>query len=66
MRITLNGETTDVETGVSVAEIVAGLVEDASATAVALNGEVVPRSTWAASHPAEGDDLEVVTAAPGG
>jgi sulfur carrier protein len=66
VRITLNGEITVVEEGTSVSEIVGGFVEDTSATAVALNGEVVPRSTWDETCPGEGDDLEVVTAAPGG
>jgi sulfur carrier protein len=34
--------------------------------AVALNGEVVPRSSWTSVQVAEGDEVEVLAAAPGG
>ncbi|GFZ87551.1 sulfur carrier protein ThiS [Nesterenkonia alkaliphila] len=34
--------------------------------AVALGGEVVPRSRWAATELSEGDELEIVTAVQGG
>lgn len=34
--------------------------------AVALNGEVVPRSSWPTMQVTEGDAIEVLTAAPGG
>jgi sulfur carrier protein len=34
--------------------------------AVAVNGEVVPRASWATSELAEGDNVEVLTAAQGG
>ncbi|GAA3311620.1 MULTISPECIES: sulfur carrier protein ThiS [Arthrobacter] len=34
--------------------------------AVARNSEVVPRSQWAATALAEGDELEIVTAVQGG
>ena len=34
--------------------------------AVALNGEVVSRSSWTSVQVAEGDEVEVLTAAPGG
>jgi sulfur carrier protein len=34
--------------------------------AVARNSEVVPRSQWAATNLAEGDELELVTAVQGG
>jgi sulfur carrier protein len=33
---------------------------------VAVNGTVVPRSTWATSRLADGDAVEVLTAAQGG
>jgi sulfur carrier protein len=34
--------------------------------AVAVNGEVVPRSTWGSTPVTPGDDVEIVTAAAGG
>ncbi|MBT1002927.1 sulfur carrier protein ThiS [Paenarthrobacter sp. DKR-5] len=34
--------------------------------AVALNAEVVPRSRWASTPVAAGDDIEIVTAVQGG
>jgi sulfur carrier protein len=34
--------------------------------AVAVNGEVVPRSAWATTTVAAGDQVEVLTAAQGG
>lgn len=66
MRISLNGDERDVRDGSCIAEVVAALVSDASATAVARNGEVVPRSMWSGVALEAGDRLEVVSAAPGG
>ncbi|GAA2848924.1 sulfur carrier protein ThiS [Paenarthrobacter ilicis] len=78
MNITLNGELRAVEPESSVSTLVSsvtGRVLDhrGQATdggklgvAVARNSEVVPRSQWAATALADGDELELVTAVQGG
>ena len=68
MRIELNGEARDVADGVTIAELVVltGTDPEARGVAVALGGEVVPRSEWGVIRPAEGDRVEVVAAIQGG
>lgn len=71
MRIELNGESTEVRDDVSIVEVI-GLVagdripEDRRGVAVALDGEVVPRSEWEGTRPGEGASIEVVAAIQGG
>ncbi|WP_433300670.1 sulfur carrier protein ThiS [Actinoplanes sp. CA-030573] len=67
MRLTVNGRE-HVESGdaLSVATLVERLTEARRGVAVAVNGTVVPRSTWATSVLADGDAVEVLTAAQGG
>jgi sulfur carrier protein len=66
--ITVNGQPRQVADGSSVAEVVAALVgtSDPRGVAVAVNGEVVPRTAWASRPVAEGDRVEVLTATQGG
>lgn len=67
MRLTVNGrEYVDGGDGLSVAALVERLTEARRGVAVAVNGTVVPRSTWATSTLADGDAVEVLTAAQGG
>ncbi|GAA0515328.1 thiamine biosynthesis protein ThiS [Paractinoplanes deccanensis] len=66
MRLTVNGRSLDTETQLSVQALVETLTEARRGVAVAVNGEVVPRSAWAAVPLAEGDAVEVLTAAQGG
>lgn len=65
MIVLVNGvpERRDEET--SVADVVARL-DDLRGTAVAVNGEVVPRSDWGRHALADGDRVEVLRAAQGG
>ncbi len=71
MRIELNGEQTEVADGATVSELI-GLVgggripPDRRGVAVALDGEVIPRSAWESTAPAEGASIEVVAAIQGG
>ena len=71
MQIELNGNPTEVSDGVTIAEVI-GLVgggripEDRRGVAVALDGEVVPRSSWDETRPADGASIEVVAAIQGG
>ena len=64
--MTLNGKPRDLPDGSSVAQAVAELTSAATGVAAAVNGEVVPRSSWAATPLRRGDQVEVVTAVQGG
>ena len=68
MRIVLNGEVREVADGITVADLVAltGADPAARGLAVAVEGEVVPRSGWAETRPSEGQRVEVVAAIQGG
>lgn len=64
--ITCNGERLDVPAGTTVADLVARMGSDGRGVAVAVDGEVVPRSRWSAEVVPDGARVEVVTAAAGG
>jgi sulfur carrier protein len=67
MRLTVNGrELVEAGDGLSVAALVERLTEVRRGVAVAVNGTVVPRSTWDQARLADGDAVEVLTAAQGG
>ena len=65
--IFVNGEPRDRD-GATIAELLADLgVEDrARGVAVAVDGEVVPRSEWESTELSDGARVEVLTAAQGG
>lgn len=71
MKIELNGEQVEVAEGLTISDLI-GLLgqevvpEDRRGVAVALDGEVVPRSDWAGTRPADGATVEVVAAIQGG
>ncbi len=66
--VSVNGEGRTVAAGTTVAQLVRELAGDASArgVAVALDREVVPRSSWEEVVLREGTSIEVVTAVAGG
>ncbi|MEE2521314.1 sulfur carrier protein ThiS [Pseudarthrobacter sp. J75] len=78
MNITLNGKDHPLDPGTTLSALVTGLTgrplaANGQATdgrklgvAVARNAAVVPRSQWAATALADGDDIEIVTAVQGG
>ena len=67
MRIELNGEPVELAAGASVAQAVDSLGADsARGVAVAVDGEVVPRSAWDATALSEGQQVEVLRAVQGG
>jgi sulfur carrier protein len=66
MRLTINGRPQSRPGSCSVATLVAEITEASRGVAVAVNGTVVPRSTWPAVDLADGDQVEVLTAAQGG
>ncbi|HEX5762546.1 MAG TPA: sulfur carrier protein ThiS [Solirubrobacterales bacterium] len=68
MRIELNGEARDLPAGATLADAVrqSGAAAEARGVAVALDGEVVPRSRWEATPLADGQAVEVLAAIQGG
>ncbi len=63
--ILVNGRT-DAHAGETVDELLARLGVDPRGVAVAIDGDVVTRSSWAVTVVADGSSVEVVTAAAGG
>jgi thiazole synthase len=68
MRIELNGESREIAADATLADAVreSGVEADARGVAVALDGEVVPRTEWDATPLAEGRSVEVLAAIQGG
>ncbi|MEV4509048.1 sulfur carrier protein ThiS [Dactylosporangium sp. NPDC049525] len=68
MQLVVNAVTADVDDTATIADVVQGLVGAAGprGIAVALNGTVVPRDTWAVTRPVAGDTVDVLTAVQGG
>jgi sulfur carrier protein len=66
VQLKLNGEPHELPDGATVADAVAALTDQASGVAAAVNGDVVPRGSWAATSLRDGDQVEVVTAVQGG
>ena len=66
MTVVVNGVARELSDGATVAEIVLTLTTEERGVAVALNGEVVPRSEWATTALADGQQVEVLKAVQGG
>jgi sulfur carrier protein len=66
MRLVVNGEPRSLTSGTSVDALVAALDLEPRGLAIAVNGEVVPRSTWPDHDLADGDEIEILTVAQGG
>ncbi|MEH1027595.1 sulfur carrier protein ThiS [Micromonospora profundi] len=66
MELTVNGAGRSVAGGTSVADLVGDIAGQHRGVAVAVNGEVVPRTGWPATELRDGDRVEVLTAAQGG
>ncbi|HET6966294.1 MAG TPA: sulfur carrier protein ThiS [Acidimicrobiales bacterium] len=64
--VTVNGEQERLSAGMSVADLVGRLAGGGRGTAVARNGEVVPRSRWPVTVLHPHDVVEILTAAQGG
>ncbi len=63
---TVNGEPYDLYPGSTVSDLVAAWCPSPRGVAVAIDSEVVPRSTWNATRIEPGATIEIVTAAAGG
>ncbi|MFC4146259.1 sulfur carrier protein ThiS [Micromonospora mangrovi] len=66
MRLIVNGAGRELPGGSTVAELVQAVTDQQRGLAVAVNGEVVPRGGWPATVLADGDRVEVLSAAQGG
>ena len=66
MKVTVNGETSELDDGTTVAALVAGRAEEHRRIAVAVNAGVVPRSSWGTTVLHDGDAVEVLVAVAGG
>lgn len=69
MTVIVNGETTELEEGITVAQVLErrlGAGGAAAGVAVAINGEVVVRSEWAGRELRSGDRVELLAARGGG
>ena len=64
--VTVNGSAEELAPGCTVASLVDAWCPSPRGVAVALDGEVVPRSAWATTTVAAGSAIEIVTAAAGG
>ena len=68
MRLIVNGNAVEVDPRSTVDEVVQRVAPERRrlGTAVAVNGEVVPKSAWPTERLAEGDRVEVLHAVGGG
>ena len=66
MKVQLNGSSQGLADDATVADAVATLTTASRGIAVAVNGEVVPRSAWNTTRLRDGDRVEVLTATQGG
>ncbi len=66
MEISVNGQTTSVDDGATVAELLSELGLAGKYVAVEVNRELVPKKQHAEHHLAAGDELEIVTLVGGG
>ena len=66
MKVRVNGEDSIVEDGATVELLIAQRVGSTRGSAVVVDGEVVPRSRWAAQQLTDGADVELITAVQGG
>lgn len=66
VQVRLNGEARELPEGTTLEAAVAVLTAAPAGIAAAVNGDVVPRSSWALTALRDGDQVEVVTAVQGG
>ena len=64
--VIVNGQPRSVASGTTVAALVRGLTQSPRGVAVAVDREVVPRSSWDEVVVGDGSNVEVVTAVSGG
>lgn len=66
MNLTINGETEQLDDGLTLAQLVAGRLRTDKGVAAAVDGAVAPRSTWSETVLRDGQAVELLTAVQGG
>jgi sulfur carrier protein len=66
VKLLANGQPLEIGAGATVDSVLAHLEVGRRGIAVAVNGAVIPQSAWDATYVAEGDRVEVLSAAQGG
>ena len=66
MRLTVNGEGVELDAAPTVEQLVLERAPEHRRVAVAVNGDVVPRSAWGRTSLAPGDAVELLVAVAGG
>jgi sulfur carrier protein len=66
MILTINGERREFADGATLADLVAATLSTDRGVAVAVDGEVAPRGTWAGLALRDGQAIELLTAVQGG
>jgi sulfur carrier protein len=68
MKVIVNGDVTDLRDGATIAHVLEhlGRGHEPRGVAVAINGEVVPKTTWDRTELRADDHVEVLTAVGGG
>ncbi|HEX6238210.1 MAG TPA: sulfur carrier protein ThiS [Acidimicrobiales bacterium] len=64
--LTVNGDPHAVPEGTTVSDLVAALDVEPRGVAVAVGGDVVPRSSWPTHQVGPGDAVEILSVAQGG
>ena|GEM_PF-505767 len=64
--VNVNGEAYEAAAGTTVADLVSGWCPSPRGVAVAVDGDIVARSTWGTTLVGAGAAVEIVTAAAGG
>ena len=64
--ILVNGDVSSQPAGTTVSVLVDHVAPSPKGIAVAVNGEIIPRSCWTTTALADGDEVEVLGAAQGG
>ena len=66
IKVTVNGSSTSLPSALTIAELLAHLELPDRGVAVAVNREVIARSSWQTSKVGPNDAIEIVSAAAGG
>lgn len=66
MRVQINGEPHEFTGPSTVAEVLAELDTPGTGSAIAVDGEVVPRTNWTSTPVSDGARIEIMTAVQGG
>jgi sulfur carrier protein len=66
MKMTVNGVSSDIAEGTTVAELVDARAQQQRWVAVAVDGDVVPRGAWTSTLLQDGDSVEILVPVAGG